>query len=173
VKNLLILLFILLSSGIVSCTKSDTVTERPSSSETGSVAPDFALKDIEGRDVQLSQYRGKLVVLEFWATWCPPCKATIPELVSVQRKYAEKGLVVLGVSIDEGVDLQPKLSAFSKEYKINYPILLGTEKVSRDYNIMSVPATFLIGKDQKIISVYRGYVDTLETLIARQMVKAI
>jgi peroxiredoxin len=173
VKKLFIIFAILFSFGIVSCTKSDTVMEKSSSSETGSVAPDFVLKDINGNDIKLSQYRGKMVVLEFWATWCPPCKATIPELVSVQSKYAGKGLVVLGVSIDEGDDLQPKLSAFSKRYKINYPILLATEKVSQDYNVMSIPSTFLIGKDQRIISVYRGYVDTLETLISRHMVKTI
>lgn len=156
---------------LVACTKSDTGTEKYSSAQTAGMAPDFVLKDIEGKDIQLSGYKGKMVVLEFWATWCPPCKATIPELIAVQEKYAGKGLVVLGVSIDEGGDLSLKLSAFSKEHKINYPILIGSEEVSRSYGVMSIPATFLIGKDNKIITAYKGYVDNLESLISQQIDK--
>lgn len=147
--------------------------EKPSSPEVGGVAPDFVLKDIEGKDVQLSHYRGKMIVLEFWATWCPPCKATIPELIAVQTKYAGRGVVVLGVSIDEGGEIQSRLSVFSKDHKINYPVLLGTEKVINAYNVMGIPATFLIGKDQKIISAYRGYVDRLEAIVSQQVDKTI
>ena len=158
---------------LVSCTKSDTGTEKPSPSQTAGMAPDFVLKDIEGKDIQLSHFKGKIIVLEFWATWCPPCKATIPELTAMQEKYAAKGLVVLGISIDEGGDLASKLSAFSKANKINYPILLGSEEVSRAYGVMSVPATFLIGKDNKIITAYKGYVDNLEALISQQIDKNI
>lgn len=172
-KRALFLAFLLMSMCLVSCTKSDTGKEKLSSRQTEGMAPDFVLKDIEGKDIQLSRYKGKMVVLEFWATWCPPCKATIPELIAVQDKYAGKGLVVLGVSIDEGGDLTAKLSAFSKEHKINYPILLGSEKVSRAYGVMSIPATFLIGKDNKIITAYKGYVDNLEALMSEQIEKNI
>jgi thiol-disulfide isomerase/thioredoxin len=173
VKRALLLIFLLISMCLVSCTKSDTGTEKLSPSQTAGMAPDFVLKDIEGKDIQLSRFKGKMVVLEFWATWCPPCKATIPELIAMQEKYAGKGLVVLGISIDEGGDLASKLSAFSKANKINYPILLGSEEVSRAYGIMSVPATFLIGKDNKIITEYKGYVDNLEALISQQIDKNI
>jgi thiol-disulfide isomerase/thioredoxin len=114
-----------------------------------------------------------VVVLEFWATWCPPCKATIPELIALQKKYVGKGLVVLGVSIDEDGDLTPKLSAFSKENKINYPILIGNEEVSKAYGVMSIPATFLIGKDNKIIAAYKGYVDNLEAIISQRLDKTL
>ncbi|MFI5293717.1 MAG: peroxiredoxin family protein [Thermodesulfovibrionales bacterium] len=172
-KRALLLIFLLISLCLVSCTKSDTGTEKLSPSQTAGMAPDFVLKDIEGKDIQLSRFKGKMVVLEFWATWCPPCKATIPELIAMQEKYAGKGLVVLGISIDEGGDLASKLSAFSKANKINYPILLGSEEVSRAYGIMSVPATFLIGKDNKIITAYKGYVDNLEALISQQIDKNI
>src|SRR5512135_2008759 len=105
---------------LVSCSRSDTGKEKSSASRAEGVAPDFVLKDIEGKDVHLSDYKGKLVLLEFWATWCPPCKATIPDLIALQAKYAGKGLVVLGVSLDEGGDLPSKLLAFSKAHKINY-----------------------------------------------------
>lgn len=158
---------------LFSCTKTDTGREKPSSSRTEDMAPDFVLKDIEGKDIQLSRYKGKIVVLEFWATWCPPCKETIPELIALQKRYAGKGVVVLGVSIDEGGDLIPKLSAFSKKNKINYPILIGNEEVSRAYGVISIPATVLIGRDNKIITSYKGYVDNLEALISPQIDKNI
>jgi peroxiredoxin len=172
-RFLLLLFFLLISIGLISCSRNEKGMEKPSSPEVGGVAPDFVLKDIEGKDVQLSHYRGKMIVLEFWATWCPPCKATIPELIAVQTKYAGRGVVVLGVSIDEGGEIQSRLSVFSKDHKINYPVLLGTEKVINAYNVMGIPATFLIGKDQKIISAYRGYVDRLEAIVSQQVDKTI
>jgi len=171
VKKALLLALIIMSVCLVSCTKSDTGTEKLSPGQTSGMAPDFVLKDIEGKDIQLSSYKGKMVVLEFWATWCPPCKATIPELIALQNKYVGKGLVVLGVSIDEGGNLTPKLSAFSKENKINYTILIGNEQVSKAYGVMSIPATFLIGKDNKIIAAYKGYVDNLEAIISQRIDK--
>ena len=172
-KRAFLFVFILVSMCLVSCTKSDTGTEKPSSAETAGMAPDFVLKDIEGKDIQLSRYKGNVVVLEFWATWCPPCKATIPELIALQKKYAGKGLVVLGVSLDEGGDLTSKLSAFSRENKINYSILIGSEEVSRAYGVMSIPETVLIGRGNKIITTYKGYVDNLEALISQQIDKNI
>ncbi len=170
-KRLFLLFFFLLAVGFVSCSRGDNSVKKPSLARTGGIAPDFILKDIEGKNVELSEYRGKLVLLEFWATWCPPCKATIPGLIAVQKKYADKGLVVLGVSVDEGENLASKLSAFSKEHKINYPVLLGSEETSKAYGVMSIPATFLVGKDQKIISAYKGYVDDFENIISEQIEK--
>ncbi len=172
-KKILLLVLIFISLSFFACTKSDTGSGKPSSAQTAGIAPDFVLKDIEGKDIQLSRYKGKIVVLEFWATWCPPCKATIPELIALQKKYAEKGLVVLGISIDEGDNLPSKLSAFSKENKINYPILIGSEEVSRSYEVMSIPVTVLIGRDGRIIASYKGYVDNLEALISQQIDKNI
>lgn len=170
--NRLSLLFIfLMAVCLVSCSRGGNGGKKSSLAQTAGTAPDFVLKDIGGKNVQLSQYRGKMVVVEFWATWCPPCKATIPGLIAVQEKYAGEGLIVLGISIDEGDDLRSKLSAFSKEHKINYPVLLGSEEVSGAYGVMSIPATFLVGKDQKIISAYKGYVDDLENIMSQQIDK--
>lgn len=170
-KRSLFFLFLLMTACLLSCSKGGNGESNPSLAQTAGAAPDFILKDIEGKNVQLSQYKGKVVILEFWATWCPPCKATIPGLISLQKKYADKGLVVLGVSVDEGDDLRTKLSTFSKEHKINYPVLLGSENVSRTYGVMSIPATFLIGKDQIIIGAYKGYVDDLENIISEKIDK--
>jgi len=133
------------------------------------MAPDFILKDIEGRDVRLSQYRGKVVLLEFWATWCPPCKATIPELVAVQNKFRDRGFALLGVSVDEDLDLAKKLSKFSKEHRINYSVLLGNEKVHRAYHVGSIPASFLIDKEGRIINAYTGYLDKFETRVSEEI----
>ncbi len=157
----------------MSCSRGDTGMNRSSVARTAGTAPDFVLKDIEGKNVELSQYKGKMIVVEFWATWCPPCKATIPGLIALQEKYSGRGLIVLGISIDEGDDRGSKISAFSKEHKINYPVLLGNEEVSRTYGVMSIPTTFLIGKDQKIISAYKGYVEDIENVISRDIDKNI
>lgn len=160
--------------GYQACSKSGNgPVTAPSSPMVGGFAPDFLLKDVTGNDVKLSEYRGKIVLLEFWATWCPPCKATVPELVAIQDKYRDKGLVVLGVSLDEGQDIPAKLADFSGEYKVNYRILIGTEAVSRSYNVSGIPMSFLIDREGRIINSYVGYIDKLEAGISSQVDKAI
>lgn len=125
----------------------------------GSVAPDFRLQDLHGREVTLSQYRGKVVLLEFWATWCPPCQATVPDLIALQKKYKGKGFSVLGVSVDdEGANRRAAVSAFSKQFNINYPVLLGSDAVEHAYEIWSIPRSFLIDKSGEIRDSYSGYV---------------
>lgn len=129
------------------------------SSRTGSVAPDFRLQDLQGKEIALSQYRGKVVLLEFWATWCPPCRATVPELIALQKKYRGKDFSVLGVSVDdEGENRRAELSAFSKQFNINYPVLMGSDSVARAYEIWSIPRSFLIDRSGKIRDSYSGYV---------------
>src|SRR5262245_44825605 len=81
---------------------------------------DFVLKDTQGKPVRLADYKGKLIVLNFWATWCIPCRAEIPALVELQSKYARQGLQVIGVSIDDPVE---KMQPFAAQYKVNYPVL--------------------------------------------------
>src|SRR5690242_16222960 len=97
----------------------------------GKEAPDFVLKDLDGKKVKLSDYRGKAVLLNFWATWCPPCKVEMPWFVDLQKQYGNDGLVVLGVAMD---DSEPgTIAKFANEMGVNYPVLLGTDKVSDDY----------------------------------------
>lgn len=165
------MLIILLSClAIYSCKNQSPVSEKGESSRTqGASAPDFSLKDIEGRDVSLSQYRGKVVLLEFWATWCPPCKATIPELIAVQNKYRDRGFVVVGVSVDDDPDLAQKLSKFSKDHGINYSVLPGNEKVEKAYHVGSIPVSFLIDKQGKIVNSYTGYMDKFETKVSEDI----
>jgi thiol-disulfide isomerase/thioredoxin len=116
---------------------------------------DFSLKDLDGKSVALSSYKGKVVLLNFWATWCGPCKAEIPGFVELQEKYKDD-LVIVGFSVDDPAD---KAKAFAAEYKMNYPILLGEgrEDVQDAYGpIWGIPASFLISKDGKVCRKHLG-----------------
>lgn len=117
---------------------------------------DFTVKDVDGNDVSLASYKGKVVLLNFWATWCGPCKAEIPGFVRLQEKYRDRGLVIVGYSVD---DTAEKAKAYAAEYKMNYPILLGEgrEDVQDAYGpIWGIPASFLISKDGKICRKHMG-----------------
>jgi thiol-disulfide isomerase/thioredoxin len=116
---------------------------------------DFAIKDLDGKDVKLSAYKGKVILLNFWATWCGPCKAEIPGFVELQDKYKED-LVVIGYSVDDTAD---KARPFMDQYKMNYPVLLGLgrEDVQDAYGpIWGIPASFLISKDGKLCKRHMG-----------------
>lgn len=117
---------------------------------------DFKMKDIDGNEVSLSAYKGKVVLLNFWATWCGPCKAEIPGFVRLQEKYGDKGLVIVGYSVD---DTAEKAKQYAAQYKMNYPILLGEgrEDVQDAYGpIWGIPASFLISKDGKVCRKHMG-----------------
>ena len=116
---------------------------------------DFTMKDMDGKSVSLASYKGKVVLLNFWATWCGPCKAEIPGFVELQAKYGDT-LAIVGYSVDDTAD---KAKAFAAEYKINYPILLGEgrEDVQDAYGpIWGIPASFLISKDGKVCKKHLG-----------------
>jgi thiol-disulfide isomerase/thioredoxin len=116
---------------------------------------DFTIKDLDGKDVKLSSFKGKVILLNFWATWCGPCKAEIPGFVELQEKY-KKDLVVIGYDVD---DTAEKARAFVTEYKMNYPVLLGEgrEDVQDAYGpIWGIPASFLISKDGKVCKRHMG-----------------
>jgi thiol-disulfide isomerase/thioredoxin len=112
-------------------------------------APAWKLKDVEGNPVTSDQFKGKVVVLDFWATWCPPCKAEIPGYIELQKKYAAEGLVFVGVSVDE--DGPEVVKKFIKEHGINYPVVMFSEGVVNAYGpIEGYPTTFIIDRDGKI-----------------------
>lgn len=117
-------------------------------------APDWSLRDLTGKEVKLSDFRGKVVVLNFWATWCTPCRMEIPDFIKFHTDYEKQGVVVVGISIDEGGARAVK--PFAKAAKINYPILLGTEQVVRKYKIEPIPATFIIDQKGKLVSSHVG-----------------
>ncbi len=108
---------------------------RPSATGTlgSSKAPVWELKDPNGKLVKSSDFDGKVVILDFWATWCPPCKAEIPGFIDLQKKYGEKGLVVVGVSVDEQGSSVVK--QFMKEFAMNYPVVMGNLKMMQDFGV--------------------------------------
>jgi peroxiredoxin len=114
------------------------------------VAPDFALQSINGKTVRLSDFRGKAVLLNFWATYCAPCRIEMPWFVELQDRYAAEGLQVVGVAMD---DASPDdIEKFASELGVNYPILVGEETVGNAYGgVQFLPSTFYIGRDGKVV----------------------
>ena len=116
----------------------------------------FTMKDMNGKDVRLSDYKGKVILLDFWATWCGPCKVEIPWFVEFQQKYGAKGLQVIGVSVDDTLD---KLKPYVAQFKMNYPVLQGLnhDDVQDAYGPMwGIPVTALISREGKICAKHTG-----------------
>lgn len=123
----------------------------------GKAAPDFELNTLDGKKVKLSDLRGKAVVVNFWATWCGPCKLEMPWLVDLQEKYRSQGLVVLGLSVDEGSS--DKIASYAKEMGVNYPVLRSTDAVSDSYGgIDGLPTTFYVDRTGKVLDQAAGLV---------------
>jgi peroxiredoxin len=113
-------------------------------------APDFTLHSIDGETIRLSDFRGKAVLLNFWATWCAPCRIEMPWFVEMQDKYEAEGLQVVGVAMD---DSSPNdIEKFAYDLRVNYPILVGEDTVGNAYGgLQFLPATFYIGRDGKVV----------------------
>ncbi len=121
-------------------------------------APNFALKTSTGKTIELSKLKGKTVVVNFWATWCGPCRAEIPGFIDVYKKYKSKGLEIVGISLDQ--DGWNAIDPFVKKMSINYPVVLGNDQIAQEYgNIDAIPTTFIINKDGHIVSRHIGYMD--------------
>jgi peroxiredoxin len=160
IMALLAILIFVLASG---CEK-----EAPRIS-SGDRAPDFTLNDVSGKPVMLSDYKGDIVLLEFWATWCPPCVMAIPELNDLQKKYLDKGVVILGVSVDDDLDA---LKYFHEETPMDYPVLFDSKNVSNDFGVYTVPTTIVIGRDGTILERHMGYApDVLDELVQEILAK--
>jgi peroxiredoxin len=128
---------------------------------TGSAAPDFTLQSLDGKTVRLSDYRGKGVLLNFWATWCGPCKIEMPWFVDLQKQYGPEGLQILGVAMD---DASPgEIAAFAKEMGVNYPVLIGKEAVADAYGgVEGLPYSFYIDRNGKVLDKNIGLISRSE-----------
>ena len=121
------------------------------------LAPDFTLPQINGPPLTLWSYRGKVVLLDFWATWCYPCREEIPHFVELQQKYAARGLQVIGVSMDDTPDPVP---AFYQQYHMNYPVVMGNARIGESYGgLLGLPITFVLDCDGRIAAKHIGATD--------------
>ncbi len=159
----LILFFIVLYLGVHT---KESHLKHLKGSLTGQLAPNFTLKTLNGRRVSLKDFRGKVVLINFWATWCPPCREELPLFEKIYEKYKDKGFVILAVNTDPE-NLKDFLKSFG--VKFTFPILLGNDKVLDLYPIRGLPTSFLIDKNGKIVKVrlgiYRELEDDLKKLL--------
>lgn len=152
---MLVLFFVL--SGIGTAADQPRVRAAIQPAEQRKVAPEFSLQDSIGKTMSLKNYSGRVLLLDFWATWCHGCKEEIPWFAEFERKYGEKGLTVIGVSLDD--DGWAKVKPFIDSTKIPYQILLGNDATATKYGIQQMPDTFLIDRRGRIAATYVGLVD--------------
>ncbi len=135
-------------------------------------APAFTLTSTNGKQINLSDYKGKIVILDFWATWCAPCRKGIPDLIEIQKQYKDN-VVIVGISLDQQNTISYVIP-FMKEFGINYPVVYGNEKVVVDYgSIPSIPTSFIIDNNGNVVDVFIGlvpkstYVTKIKNLISQ------
>lgn len=158
-----------------SCAPAQQAEEAPKIKAVGDrkAAPPFSLKDAEGKTVKLSDYKGKVVLLNFWATFCGPCKIEIPWFIEFEQKYKDRGFAVLGIAMDEeGWEI---VRPYIKEENVNYRILMGDEPTSQMYGgVENLPTTFVLDADGKIVSTHVGlvsksvYENEIEQLLSKK-----
>jgi len=164
------ILAVALSSGlIVFSTVGTTISMSRSlfGQASSTPAPDFVLTDLTGRTISLSDYKGKVLFLNFWATWCPPCRAEIPDFIEAYKENKDRGLEILGISVD--TKGKAAVSEFVEKYKINYPVVLEsrskTQKLIEDYQPgQFIPATIIIDKQGLIRHKHVGQMDKSQLL---------
>ncbi len=143
-------------AAIVACSLFPAAVARPAPARlsAGSLAPQFSRIDLDGRQFDLKAYRGKVVLIDFWASWCPPCMTEIPHLIDLQRRYGPKGFQVVAISMDDSV---APVKALTHRFVFNYPVLLGDAKFGNLYGgILGLPVQFLIGPNGKIVRIWSG-----------------
>src|SRR6266853_1269337 len=147
----------------ISCSSSSKRVTTSGESSNRKAAANFSLADANGVQVSLADYKGKVVLLNFWATWCGPCKIEIPWFMEFNKTYKDRGFAVLGVSLDE--DGWKSVKPYLAEKKIDYTVVVGNDQVSKSYgDVESLPTTFIIDRDSRIAFVHMGLVgkDTYE-----------
>lgn len=132
----------------------------PATQKSSVKAADFSLSTSDGKTLKLSDLKGKVVILDFWATWCPPCRKGIPDLIDLKKRYGAKGVEIVGISVDQ--ETKPDVVPFIKDYGINYPVVYADNGIVINYGgIRAIPTTFVIDREGKIVASYEGLVSKL------------
>jgi thiol-disulfide isomerase/thioredoxin len=158
----LLLLYTLIGCSKNSYNENKSVNNQVASTLSGenNKAPEFRLTSTDGKNIKLSDYKGKIVILDFWATWCGPCRKGIPDLIELQKEY-EKDIVVIGISLD--AKTKEAVVPFMKKIGINYPVVYGTFEVTQQYGgVEGIPTTFIINRNGKIVDKHVGLVPKSE-----------
>lgn len=153
-----------------SCRKKDTIVNKEAPRPAvGNRAPLFTLIDIDGNNVSLSDFKGKVVVIDFWTTWCSWCKETTQELEKLHRDYKDADAVILGISMDSGGNAVQKVKDFARKNNLTYPMLMDDGGTSKSYEVNKIPTTFILDRNHIIKKILPGYLPGLRERIAEEI----
>ncbi len=143
---------------LLAACQSKSAPPTPGGATAPVAVPSLELTDLDGNTISLAALKGKVVIIDFWATWCPPCREAIPDLIDLKKQYGAQGLEVVGISLDEnGSRILPR---FVHDFGINYPVVIGSEEIASAFGgILGLPTTFIVDRDGKIRSHFMGYID--------------
>jgi len=170
-KKALVLLVVLSLAGCTANQPGATATG-PNSSAQKSMAPDFELENVAGGTLKSEDLKGKVTVVDFWATWCEPCISEIPNYNALRQTYADKGVEILGVTVESGPlkDIKPKV----EELQMKYPVVVGTDKVIDGFGgLIGFPTTFIVDKDWRVYKKYLGMTHNKKEMIEKDLRKLI
>ena len=169
-KAILLLLIVAIGLGTAYSVKRYLKYYTPDTSRAGQIVEDFTLPFLLGGERKLSDYKGNLILLNFWASWCPPCRKEIPDFIKIQNKYKDKPFTIIGISIED----KDPTEAYAKKVGINFPILYGEEKgteIGKKYGLLGVPYTMLLDQNLKIIAIYPSYQTLNESRLSNDIDK--
>ena len=159
---------------IPSCEKKESpVNKAGPPPAVGNRAAPFMLKDVRGKNVSLSDYKGKVVVMDFWTTWCAWCKETTQEMEKLHNNYKDRDVVFLGISMDSGSNPEKKVMDFAEKHELTYLMLIDDGSASKSYKVNKIPTTYILDRDHIIKQIYPGYLPSLGKRIAETIEKSL